>query len=283
MSAVLEIQQTPEYQCYLKSLGWSVYNDAWGVGYYRPIPFTGTLMKLQRIQTLPDISSMQAVIKNLRINQLSIEPDATIKQAELIRWMKEIKKFVHITRSPFIPTKTIRVDLTKQEHDLFGALSQAKRRAVRRAKNLGICIEISDEIKLGIETKARAAGLFGFITTTGMQQLWNAMGPAKRTLILAYHESNRKKPIGCVFVVHTNGISYYWIAGATKKAKHLFAPTLLAWEAIRLSKLHSSHTFDFLGIWDERMPKEHTDWLGFSKFKEGFGGYTHYYPSIAIS
>jgi lipid II:glycine glycyltransferase (peptidoglycan interpeptide bridge formation enzyme) len=36
--------------------------------------------------------------------------------------------------------------------------------------------------------------------------------------------------------------------------------------------------FDFVGVWDERKADQHHDWLGFTKFKEGFGGRTFYYP-----
>jgi hypothetical protein len=36
--------------------------------------------------------------------------------------------------------------------------------------------------------------------------------------------------------------------------------------------------FDFEGIFDERYPKSNRDWLGFSKFKSGFGGKEIYFP-----
>jgi lipid II:glycine glycyltransferase (peptidoglycan interpeptide bridge formation enzyme) len=72
--------------------------------------------------------------------------------------------------------------------------------------------------------------------------------------------------------------AYYWIAGATREGKKLFAPTLLVWEALKVAKRHGMKQFDFVGIWDDRKPTEHHDWLGFTRFKEGFGGTPFYYP-----
>jgi lipid II:glycine glycyltransferase (peptidoglycan interpeptide bridge formation enzyme) len=70
--------------------------------------------------------------------------------------------------------------------------------------------------------------------------------------------------------------------GATKKGKKLFAPTLLVWEALKVSKKRKMKYFDFIGVWDERTPRKNTEWKGFTKFKEGFGGKELYYPMISI-
>jgi len=115
----------------------------------------------------------------------------------------------------------------------------------------------------------------GFITTYGVDKFWAVMYPKYSTIVLAYHEN---KVVGGILVMYWNTIAYYWIAGATHEGKKLFAPTLLVWEALKLAKKHGSMQFDFLGVWDERMPTEHHDWQGFTRFKEGFGGTTLYYP-----
>jgi len=60
--------------------------------------------------------------------------------------------------------------------------------------------------------------------------------------------------------------------------RFLFAPTLLVWEALKLAKNRGAKQFDFVGVWDERIPNKFHEWKGFTKFKEGFGGAAQYYP-----
>ena len=66
--------------------------------------------------------------------------------------------------------------------------------------------------------------------------------------------------------------------GATKEGKKLFAPPLLVWEALKVSKQRKMKRFDFVGVWDERLPRGNDSWKGFTKFKEGFGGNQVHYP-----
>ena len=102
------------------------------------------------------------------------------------------------------------------------------------------------------------------------------MAPDHATVLLAYADTH--KIVGGILLVFWEKTAYYWIAGATKQGKKLFAPTLLVWEALKTAKRHRMKQFDFVGVWDERTADQHHDWLGFTKFKEGFGGKTFYYP-----
>ena len=69
-------------------------------------------------------------------------------------------------------------------------------------------------------------------------------------------------------------------AAASDAGKKLFAPTLCAWEAIKLSKKHGSKIFDFEGIYDERFPLK--SWHGFTRFKKSFGGREIEYPGAFV-
>ena len=130
-----------------------------------------------------------------------------------------------------------------------------------------------------IKIKNKSAGLFGFITTTGMKPLWEIFSKEDAASILLAYDAH-KKLIGGVLLLHWQNVTYYWIAGATKHGKKLYAPTLLAWEAIKAAQRKKSALFDFVGVWDERIPKQNTEWKGFTKFKEGFGGTELYYPLV---
>ena len=98
------------------------------------------------------------------------------------------------------------------------------------------------------------------------------------TTCLPARQVKQCSPIGGILLLFWDHTSYYWLVGATKKGKKLFAPTLLVWEALKLSKKRGVKRFDFIGVWDERLPCQNTEWKGFSKFKEGFGGKEMYYP-----
>ena len=166
--------------------------------------------------------------------------------------------------------------MTAPEDKIFSRFTEAKRRAVRKAQKNGVTVEESDDIQNLIKIKNKSSGAFGFITTFGIDRFWLIMTPEHPTVLLAYTDTH--KLIGGILLIFWEKTAYYWIAGATKYGKKLFTPTLLVWEALRIAKKHGMKQLDFVGVWDERKPSQHHDWLGFTKFKEGFGGVPFYYP-----
>ncbi|MEK7119530.1 MAG: peptidoglycan bridge formation glycyltransferase FemA/FemB family protein, partial [Patescibacteria group bacterium] len=201
------------------------------------------------------------------------------------------------------------------EDEIFKRFSEAKRRAVRRTIKHHVLIRESSDIHVLINIKNKSAGLFGFITTTGVDKLWHIFAPKHAAILLAYKSKNSStlssrppsrdpsshhflnwipgsfakqrtrndnKIVGGILLLFYDSVAYYWIAGATREGKKLFAPTLLVWEAITLAKKRGSRLFDFVGVWDERLPNENNNWKGFTKFKEGFGGTELYYPIATL-
>jgi hypothetical protein len=273
----MELQQTPKYVKYIQSLGWKIYDIDKIHIFYRTIPLAGVIAKIQRPDSLPDINKLITVLKNLKVKNLAFEPSPQVNQILFTEYINEIKKAgFHINASPFLPTKTLIVDLIPDEDKIFTTFSEAKRRAVRRAIKNNVRVEQSNDVKILTSIKNKSAGFLGFITTFGIDKLWPILAPDLITSEIAY--SNKNKIVGGVLLVFNGDTSYYWIAGATREGKKLFAPTLLAWEAMKLSKNLGYKKFDFVGVWDERIPKNNLDWLGFTKFKEGFGTYPIYYP-----
>lgn len=278
----MELQQSPMYRAYIQSLKWNIVDIDTCQLFYRSIPFTGVFAKLQRPSHLPNIDKLTEIIHKLHIQKLAIEPSEHVTQNELTTYIEKLKTTkVTISHSPFLPTKTIRVDLCPTENEIFQSFSEAKRRAVRRAQKNNVTVSESHDINLLIQTKNRSAGFLGFITTFGITNLWKYFPRQYTGIVLAY-TPNQKKPVGGILLIYWEQIAYYWIAGATKYGKKLFAPTLLVWEAMKVAKRHGCREFDFVGVWDERMPNENRSWLGFTKFKEGFGGKELYYPVASL-
>ncbi len=272
----MEPQQSSLYADYIKQLGWSVIILDRVQIFLRNIPITGTLAKIHRPEHLPKLSKLLPILERHHVKTLAVEPLQTQNPDEFTAWIKELSAHVRINRSPFLPTKTIVVDLQQKEENIFSAFSEAKRRGVRRAMKHDVVIRESSKIDDLIKIKNKSAGFLGFITTHGIKNLWQIFAPKHAAILLAYSQTNQL--VGGVLILFWDRVAYYWIAGASREGKKLFAPTLLVWEALLLSKRRGCTSFDFVGAWDERMPKENTAWIGFTKFKEGFGGKTIYYP-----
>lgn len=275
----MEVQQSDLYAEFIKSIHWNVV-DVDGIKIFtKHIPLMGGLAKIQRSQTLPDVHKLITVFKSEKIKTVAIEPDTKVSQLAFNEWIKQLARHYRIYRSSFLPTKTALIDLGQREVDIFQKFSEAKRRAVRRAQKNNVIVKQSTSIENLIKIKNKSAGLFGFITTHGIRNLWSIFSPVHASILLAYQSDL----IGGILLIFWDSRAYYWIAGATPKGKKLFAPTLLIWEALKLSKKMKCKRFDFVGVWDERMPKQFHEWKGFTKFKEGFGGYEQYYPITELS
>lgn len=277
----MEIQQSSVYAAFIRSLGWIVeYIDGIQI-FIRSYPLIGGLAKIQRSVLLPNPKKLKTLLKNHNIRTLVVEPDSSMAQKKLTLWCRKIRPYVRINTDPYIPSKTIRVDLTASKDEIFHRLTEAKRRGVRRAQKAGISVTESNDMKNLIRIKNKSAGFMGCITTAGMNKLWQALPEKNKTVLLA--QDRDQHIVGGIFLIFWENIAYYWIAGAIKEGKKQFAPTLLVWEALITAKKHGMKLFDFVGVWDERIPDKNKEWHGFTKFKEGFGGYTRYYPIVKDS
>lgn len=272
----MELQQSPLYAEYIDKLGWKIVRTDGARMFYRHIPLMGGLLKIQRPPHLPRISKLLPILKENRVRTVAIEPHPKEDLRKYKRWCATVAKHCALVRSSYQPTKTILIATDIPEEDMFKKFSEAKRRAVRKAVKYGVTVEESQDIRRLIGIKNKSSGPFGFITTFGIDRFWPIMAPNHATVLLAYTSGH--KLVGGILLVFWEKTAYYWIAGATKEGKKLSAPTLLVFEALKVARRRGMKRFDFVGVWDERMKNQHHDWLGFTKFKEGFGGEPFYYP-----
>jgi hypothetical protein len=274
----MEPQQSSVYAEYMKRLRWSVVLVDGANVFIRRFPILGGIAKVHRPEHLPSPRKLIPILKKNSVRRLVIEPVVSQNQKQLDSWYRVLCQYVHIDASTYLPTKTIRIDIIPDEKTIFNNFSEAKRRAVRRATKLGVTVRESQNIGDLIRIKNKSSGLFGFITTTGIDKMWETFGTKHMSILLAYRRQSNI--VGGVLLLFWDGIAYYWIAGATREGKKLYAPTLLVWEVIKMGKERGCKQFDFVGVWDERIPKQNTQWHGFTKFKEGFGGKNIYYPLV---
>ncbi|MBI2590781.1 MAG: peptidoglycan bridge formation glycyltransferase FemA/FemB family protein [Candidatus Blackburnbacteria bacterium] len=265
-----DLRQTSQYAQYMATLGWQTAKVNGDYLYFRKLPLAGNVGKFQRPHKFPTEEQLITLKESYRISVLYFEPQLPLppKFPQLIK-----------ARSTFLPPKTIHIDLTIPEETLLKAMKPKTRYNIGLAARRGVIIKNStliNEFTNLWQSSARKRGMW-LPQKKEIKALWSAFGDKAHLLLAHYAE----KPIAGVLLVESPKIMYYIYAGSTSEGKKLFAPTLLAWEAIRLAKKKKKKLFDFEGIYDPRYPSTR-EWRGFTKFKEGFGGKVVEYPPTLV-
>ncbi len=269
-----DIRQSPEYAQYLKNIGWQVEKIGQWNAFIKKFPLIGSLVKIQRIEEPIPFEEIEKLAKKHHAFQVIIEPASTSTR-EARRGGPQIPHGYKPLKSPFIPTKTLILDLNKPEQEILNCFSKNKRRDIRIAeKNNLIIKEGSPQAFLSLKKKTIwKKGILPIGTDREVLPLCQAFG--QKAKILIAHSDN--SIAGILLLFHGKTV-YYWQAAATNEGKKMLAPTLLLWEAIKIAKKEEYEQFDFEGVYDERFPKNKS-WLGFTHFKQGFGGKEVIYPA----
>lgn len=275
----MDIRQTPEYANYLKLLGWQTIKIKQSTPrltrqvFVKKFPLIGSIIKVQRIKPPIPFEEIEKVAKEKKSFLIQIDQEPP----KITNYKKHRYK---INKTPYFPTKTIQIDLTQTEDKIFTSFSEAKRRAVRKAIKNGVIVKETNDCQEFLKLKKKSLlekFVLPIMAEKEIKTLWQAFWPKNGKIILAYFKN---KPVAGIFLLHYTKVAYYWLAAATSQGKKLFAPTLLVWEVLKTTKKLGCELFDFEGIYDERFPVK--NWLGFTKFKEGFGGREIIYPPSLI-
>lgn len=278
-----DIRQSPEYAKYLRSQGWTVERLA-GTNYaLRKLPLVGYILKLQRPVKL-DFKQLEKLQNKYRIFQTLVEP-LTKKQAGGLE-----SRGYHVSKSPYLPTKTLRLNLRPSIQNLLANCDKDTRYCLRKTKDIHIFTD---------------PGLASFHKAWQIATGWSRIVPSMRSLaslkkyyrsniIFASHNgngtrmiqlpitANSKKKIraGAIFIKSGNTV-YYWQAFTSPAGRSSLSQYAIVWYGILWAKRVGATYFDFEGVFDDRFPNK--SWQGFTKFKEGFGGKTILYPETYTS
>ena len=265
---MIDLRQTQEYTRYMESLGWKSLQLKKAHVYLKKIPLVGSVAKLQRPHKIPTAQQIRDFSKKHGIAVFYLEPQSPISPQSLL---------LHFAKNSFVPAKTIQIDLQKSENELLSRCKAKTRYNIGLAKRRGVIVKRSADISRFCDlckSASRERGMW-LPQDSEIRALWDAFSNTNNADLLVAHKD--AELLGGVFVCYSQDTAYYMYAGSTKKGKKLFAPTLLAREAIRFAKKRKKKIFDFEGIYDERYPSTKT-WRGFTKFKGGFGGKVVEYP-----
>ena len=263
-----DVRQTKEYADYLSKIGWTIETIDNVYIFLKKIPLIGWFVKIQHPKNL-NSKMLTFIEKKYHPLQFSIEP-SSITQLSLLK--NHNFKF---SSFPSLPTQTLQLDLQKFSQELLKNLSQKTRYNIRLAQKKGVTINESKDITDFISfwrhhfEKKR----FPFLSQKkNIAALYNSFGP-KSHLLFAKKDNHT---IAILFLIFESKVSYYMYAATSNTGRINFAPTLLTWTSILLAKKSGCTLFDFDGIYDARFPTK--SWLGFTRFKKGFGGKEIDYP-----
>ncbi len=258
-----DIRQTSEYAKYMQSLGWAVKKINNIYCYIKKLPLLGNFVKIQRTAG-SDPAELWDILQKHKPFQIVLEPMTEIDMTGF-----------ELAKSPYLPSKTIEIDLRKSEQKLLLDMHSKTRYNIKVAQKNDLTIEISKDIVSFVNLWSRQReGLLTFLYSqkNDIGKFFKAFNQ-KADLLIAKKDD---KLLAGILMPRTNDKAYYMYAASTTLGKKLHAPTLLTWEAIKLAKKRGCKVFDFEGIYDHRFPIK--SWEGFSKFKRTFGGKKVEYP-----
>lgn len=269
---MLDIRQSPQYAKYLSRVGWIIERKN-GVNYFiKKLPFWGAIIKIQRTQKI-DFKEIEKLKRKYHAFQIVIESEVLTAPTTSFAKPDHNLFLTHgfkLSKSPYLPTKTIHLDLEKTEKEILLGFKKDCRHIVQRVKK---------QIYLHNISKFRSA----WRKSVGFKRF---VPPLSHLLALKQAFDNK-----CLFLLSSDGssgaiflrtgkIAYYWQAFTNKQGRKVKAQYNIVWEGIRWAKQNGCEVFDFEGIFDSRFPNK--SWLGFSHFKKSFGGREVEYPGCFV-
>lgn len=273
---MLDVRQTPEYAKYLKKLGWRVEKKAEINYFIKKFSIIGSVLKLQRPEEIR-LDHIVEIGRKYRTFQTIIEPKTQLDAKHLVSLGFKPSK------SPYLPTKTLILDLTKSKATLIKGLKKDARKAIEGpAFTSGGIVEYStpNDIKNLQKAWKKSVKLGRHVPSVKKLLALKSTFNKSTSLFLASHNVNRDVIGGAIFTRSSEKISYYWQAFSNKEGRSTLSAYSLLWNGILWAKSNGCKIFDFEGIFDPRFPNK--SWLGFTHFKKSFGGTELEYPGAFV-
>lgn len=236
------------------------------------LPFTFGYCPKSSVPSPEVLRLVHVEAKKHRALMVKFEPNV-LKENSVNKINKLSKSFSFVPGRPLFTRFTFWLDLTKSESDLFSLMKSKTRYNVRLAEKKGVEIVedsspqgFEEYWKLTEETTARQG--FYAHDREYHTRLWATFGNGGFAHLLKAKYQGTTLATWILFVL--NGVLYYPYGASSDKNREVMASNLLMWEAIKFGKSHRCHLFDMWGSTGPN-PKPNDPWLGFHRFKEGFG------------
>lgn len=267
---MVDIRQSIQYANYLRSEGWIVERIN-NINYFvRKFLLIGSILKLQRPEKI-DFKTIDKLCRKYRVFQIILEPKDESRVSSI-----ESQGF-RLSQNPYLPTKTLQIDLTQSKEKVYTNFTKDCRYNIRRGEKMKIKeYSTPKEIEIWRQAWKNSVKFDRYVPSA--KQLINLRKsfPQSHSLFLASHNIVGRIIGGVLFTRSSHDVAYYWYGFTNQEGRTSLSQYPLLYQGILWAKRVGCKVFDFEGIYDERFPNK--SWLGFTRFKHSFGGFEMSYP-----
>lgn len=245
-----------------------------------PLPFNKSWLYCNRGPVINDLKEgylteflqkAKEIAKNENVIFLRIEPPFHADSEEAETYINQAHdigfKEAHASTQP---EHTLIIDLDRSEEEILGQMKQKGRYNIRLADKKGVRVTESEDVesfyKILKETTER--DYFSGHNKKYYESMIKILGKNDMAkLYFAKHEGETLA--GIIVTFHESTATYYYGASSNHK-RHLMAPYLLQWHAIKEAKKRGMSHYDMLGI--APLDAKNHPWAGVTQFKTKFGG-----------
>ncbi len=271
---MVDIRQSVYYAKYIEREGWIAERIDNTNYFIRKFPVIGSVLKVQRPKEI-DFDTVDKLCRKYRVFQIIIEPKDRNQEAGIMN------RGYKLSKSPYLPSKTLQIDLTKSKESIFKNFKKDARRAIKRG-GVKIIKSYSSPNEIKAWRKAWKNSVNFNRMVAGEEQLINLRKsfPGSYSVFLASHNISGSVIGGALFTRSSHDIAYYWYGFTNSEGRTSLSQYSLLWQGLLWAKKMGCKIFDFEGVYDERFPMK--SWLGFSHFKKSFGGVEVLYPGAYV-
>ena len=178
----------------------------------------------------------------------------------------------------FQPRLVWKIDINKPDEDILSDMNSKTRYNIRKAKRGGVTVKVSRDVCKDFETffsilkESGEKNGFSLYPKSYYREIFRETEKRSSSfLALAFYQG---RPVAVNFVVLSGKTGFFLFSGVTREGRSLRSSNLLRWTAMKESKRLGMTEVNFGAV----TQKSSGEWLGFSDFKRGFGGYRVSYP-----
>lgn len=264
-----DIRQTQEYADYLKTIGWQVERINETNYFIKKFPLLGSVIKIQRPKDV-DFEIVNKLAQKHRAFQVILEPKDNKTEAEIL------KNGFKLSKNPYLPSKTLTLDLTLKREVLLGKMKKDAITAIKKNEGRDIREVSTNDLEKFYAGWKASVSFNRYVPP--FNHLLNLSRSFKQNpaLFLTSHNNVGNIMGGAIFTRSSHDTAYYWQGFTNPEGRTTLSQYGLVWKGILWAKSQGCKVFDFEGIYDSRFPNK--SWLGFTHFKKSFGGAEVTYP-----